>query len=104
MAWEKVQTQTSKKSEWFEWTGEEGQSVSGVLKEVKQGRFNKFALINTGEEEVAVPLKGYADGPKVEDVVATLKPGVKIKIIYVGKRTSKRGRPVSCYEVFTRED
>lgn len=104
MAWEKVVTQTVKKADWYEWSGEAGESVSGTLKEVKQGRFNKFAVIDTGEGEIAVPLKGYCDGPKTEDVVATLKPGIKLKIIFVGKRISKRGRPVNAYEVFTKED
>lgn len=99
MSWKKIESSNSGADVWDFDTQKEFEGEF-IRKEEKVGPNNSNlyyfkAGVGVDEEEVAVWGGAVLDGR-----LAEVQPGTKVKIVYIGKQTSKRGNQFKNYDVF----
>lgn len=98
MAWKKIESQVGADV----WNFETDKELEGefVRKEEKVGPNNSnmfYFLVGSGVESEEVAVWG---GAVLDSRLDKVQAGTKVKIVYLGKQTSKRGNQFKNYDVF----
>ena len=98
MAWKKVEANTGVDV----WNFETDKELEGefVRKEEKIGPNNSimyYFLVGSGADQEEVAIWG---GTVLDSRLVEVQHGTRVKIVYLGKQTSKRGNQFKNYDVF----
>jgi len=78
---------------------DEGQEISGLVVEVKEGQYGTQLYLNVNDEEVITP-----SHKQLQTQLTEIKKGDTVKIVYLGSKPSGKGNDTRMYEVYVRTD